>query len=225
MPHHQRSVAARPTSTSRPRRYLKLDNPVALTLSTPAVSSAGDAYEVSLQGHSEQTRVHATCLLLAQEWEGELDLALGYDSPVTTQATRMRQPPGASCEYLSGRRLSDEQRYVLDRRNLPNRLGNMLKRPGLLLHPEEVGETQSKKEKLQEGSDYNSLSRGGGGMAQACMAPNAILRRRLICNDEPQEANYNWLAMPSKVAVNLKPDAAGKVVIPMEAIHAARGGW
>lgn len=50
--------------------------------------------------------------------------------------------------------------YVLERRNLPARLGNMLKRPTLLLQPQELGETQTKKEKLKDGQDFSQRERG-----------------------------------------------------------------
>lgn len=222
------SITARSTAASRPHRYLKPSPSVALSLSQPALNAAGDAYEVTLTGHSSQTRVHATCLLLAQEENGELDAQLSYDGCLTSHDTQLLHPPTTNCVYLSGRRLSDEQRYVLDRRNLPSRLGNMLKRPNLLLQPEEIGETESKREKLGEGGDFSASSRNNfGGMAArgGTCGSGAPAHRKMLGSLQTLQPNLNWLAVPSKVAVNLKPDASGKVVIPLELVNAARGGW
>lgn len=190
------------------------------------LNSAKDAYTASLAGASSQTRVHAVCLALAPAAGDVFDTTLRYSATVDPVN---QQPPLVSSAYYSRRTLSDEQRYVLDRRALPSRLGNMLKRPGLLLHPEEIGETSAKKEKLEAGSGYQgaNAARMCESMAAPCMGRS---RQGLRLGGRGQavmaaSCNLDWLAVPARVAANLRPDGNGCVTIPLEAINAQRGGW
>ena len=50
--------------------------------------------------------------------------------------------------YQSNRQLSDEIRYVLDRKKLESQLGNSLERPSLLMKRNYVGGTQVGEESL-----------------------------------------------------------------------------
>ena len=63
--------------------------------------------------------------------------------------------------YLSGRNIGDEYRYVLDRADALKFPGNMLERPGLLLNPWALRDTETLAEVLEQGKAY------GGSQAPA----------------------------------------------------------
>lgn len=56
--------------------------------------------------------------------------------------------------YASERRLSDEHVYVLNRRDLTTRPGNMLPRPSLLLQRKILGDTETVHQVNREGGAY-----------------------------------------------------------------------
>src|SRR6185312_3888163 len=51
--------------------------------------------------------------------------------------------PHAESQFLSGRNIGDEYRYILDRRFAKKFPGNMLERPGLLLNPWAMRSTET----------------------------------------------------------------------------------
>jgi hypothetical protein len=57
--------------------------------------------------------------------------------------------------YQSDRTLSDEIRYVLERKDLPSRLGQTLERPTLLNNRDYVGKTTFDNEVLHAGEDFS----------------------------------------------------------------------
>ena len=118
---------------------------------------------------------------------------------------------GHPTEYVSGRNLGDKLRYVLDRRDQPARVGNMLFRPSLLLTPWSTSETATQDITLRDGADwapaaeaamadaYDSAdSRGGafGGEASRDFSP---------CRD--------FLPQAATVVANVRPDANGVATI------------
>ncbi len=56
--------------------------------------------------------------------------------------------------YVSGRDIGEEYRYILDRRNSKAYPGNMLPRPGLILNPWALQETETDRDEAEEGEVY-----------------------------------------------------------------------
>ena len=126
------------------------------------------------------------------------------------------------CLYASGRELGDELRYVLDRRALAGRPGNMLARPSLLLAPRGLGRTTTRKERLREGTDHpatggeegqrptRSDANGSGGGAVEGARPEEEPPPHFL----PGETDF--LPSPALVLSNLVPDADGNVILDVD---------
>ncbi|GIW95588.1 MAG: hypothetical protein KatS3mg110_3629 [Pirellulaceae bacterium] len=116
-------------------------------------------------------------------------------------------PPALSA-YVTGRRLGDEYRYILDRRYATKFPGNMLARPELLLNPWPVRSTQTAVQQAAQGEAFNRAE-AGLGAAPAAPQPSEIRA------PEPPGAwqNLDFLSEPSVVLLNLRPDADGKVTV------------
>ena len=128
---------------------------------------------------------------------------------------RPREPAHAELSfpqsyYLSGRDIGDEYRYILERRSAAKFCGSMLARPGLLLNPWAVRKTAM---------DRNE-ARGGGGYAPS-PAMSARSSGRGEMDDmlegggsEGTSANLDFLPEPTRVLLDLRPDASGLVRVP-----------
>ncbi len=116
---------------------------------------------------------------------------------------------------------------------MPPRLGNMLKRPSLLLQPQEIGETVTKKERLADGQGYTDSQQSRQDMLPST---RAHMKKRAVGAAmyggmergarQSQQVTYNldWMAQPAALATNCKPEADGSLVIPYSAVAAQRGG-
>jgi hypothetical protein len=123
--------------------------------------------------------------------------------------------------YAAGREIGDEYRYILERRFAQAFPGNMLTRPGLLLNPWAVDESDTSLagrggagtgfgRKGKAGSrDQNDVMGGGGGGGS-----------RLDGFLSGGFANLDFLPEPSVLLSNLRPDADGVVRIPRAALGA-----
>ena len=78
---------------------------------------------------------------------------------------RAGQPPRLPNLFLSGRKIGDEFRYILERRYARKLPGNLLERPELLLNPWAVRDTEAGEEKLATGEAYARKAAGRGGVA------------------------------------------------------------
>lgn len=116
--------------------------------------------------------------------------------------------------YAAGRSIGDEYRYILDRKFMKLFPGNMLTRPGLLLNPWELRETELEELSLSAGQ-MAGRTRGG--------AESAMRRAgKEVANDfgavsasaaGAQTTNLDFLAESSPTIYNLIPDKHGIVRI------------
>ena len=164
---------------------------------------------VKLRHATADTRIH----VLAQRY-AESPWFVPPEWNAGTDFSRFGLPV---CQYVSGRDLGDEFRYVLERRNASRRPGNLLTKPSLLLNPWALGETQTGQEQLRQGTAYANVpvpcappapsvaadkAKGdfGGGMGGGA----AVL------------PNYDFLATSALIAADLKPDADGNLVVDLD---------
>jgi hypothetical protein len=119
-------------------------------------------------------------------------------------------------KYLSGRKIGDEYRYILERKDAKIFPGNMLKRPGLLLNPWSIRKTDTGTQKAQKGDQWRGSREKLGRKDEADD----------FYGGEPSEmqtnqdyANLNFLPEGSLVATNLIPDKNNEVSIPIKSLQ------
>lgn len=117
--------------------------------------------------------------------------------------------------YSAGREIGDEYRYILERRYTKAYPGNMLTRPGLLLNPWEVRDTDSQ-ELAQNAGEGAGMTRGGAIGAQS--APMAVAPVMEADAQGALETNLDFLATSAPVIWNLVPDKDGIVRIERKAM-------
>ncbi len=175
-----------------------------------AVETTEEDLVVRLAHATPFTRVHvfATRYLPAHDVFALLDV--GTAPPLLAQAW---QP--ARTFYESGRAIGDEYRYVLERQLAAKFPGNMLERPGLLLNPWAVRDTEAAPEVLGGGGVYRSRSQGA---AEAHRARRAAADGR-AAGAAGGYAGLDFLARPAAVLLGAVPGADGTVRVPRAALH------
>lgn len=186
-----------------------LERPRLAPLNITGIETKKDVVEIRLANASPFARVH----VVASRYLPAYDL---LDRLGSTGAPGLLQQPWlpARTFYESGRDIGDEYRYILDRQSAPHFPGNRLDRPGLLIHPWELRDTEAQPESLAAESAYagraapapmaQSSRRGGGRGASA-----------------PQEgqANLDFLRQPAVTLWNLAPGKDGIIRIPRADLH------
>lgn len=185
-----------------------------LPLQIVNVAAVDEGLVVQLAGAGEHTRLHVSATKYLDAFEAGDMLAL--DALDTTRASSIQGPRST---YESGRVISDEYRYILDRREQDVFPGNMLQRPGYLLNPWVVSQTADRMaEEGRAGAAYRGRADtavGIGGGAGGRMGGRARKQRA-------QGPTHNWtfdfLARPAEMLAGLVPDENGRVLIPKEAL-------
>ncbi|WP_395736053.1 autotransporter-associated beta strand repeat-containing protein [Prosthecobacter sp.] len=118
--------------------------------------------------------------------------------------------------YSAGREIGDEYRYILERRYAKLFPGNMLTRPGLLLNPWEIRQTDLDA-LLQAGGQSAVMTRGGAAATIHNPGPQPAGK------PQPQGGpaggtNLDFLAAAAPVLYNLIPDKDGVVRIERKAL-------
>ncbi len=170
------------------------------------VSAAKEQLRVRLANAGPRARVHVvgTRFLPAHSlWDG-----LGWTS---VQGPRQALLVWPQTDYLSGRDIGDEYRYILERKYAKKYPGNMLVRPGLLLNPWAVRDTGTGLEDAKAGEAYGAPPAAGAPAMPCAEAPWQQ------ASEAPGEmSNLDFLARPSVVLPNLVPDEQGVVCVPLE---------
>ncbi len=178
---------------------------------TPTVSStniAGGTLTIRLAGASPETRVTVIGKRYHfHKWESGY-APYPFEPQTPESLTRAVRPSS----YLTERRLSDEMRYILDRRNATTFPGSMLPRPGQLLYrwtPDDLDqETQTGRDQF-DGGILPPIDDGGD------RRPAPAPKRRSRDSDSTHPAVIDFLAHTSAVKFSLTPDADGKLEIPL----------
>lgn len=166
----------------------------------------GEDLVIQLSNHAPGTRVHVMTTRYVPPYDALQRLG-GPGVPILG-AERIRH---ARSEFQAGRNISDEYRYVLDRRFAQKYPGNMLERPGLLLNPwsEEVTITEDQADD-EEGEAFNGAVGMGGG------AGGRYGGRAGRASDPGFFPDLEFLPRTSSVLPNLRADENGVVRIPVE---------
>lgn len=191
------------------KRHLERRNARPLQVSGVAVGRAD--LRISLGNAGEFTRVHVfgTRFLPAHSSFGEF-------ARVPVPGARAFEVWKGPSNYLSGRDIGDEYRYILERRQSAKFAGNMLARPGLLLNPWAVRSTETATQDAAAGGMFGAAA--GPLMAASAPPPPEPSMQAGGTGSFP---NLDFLANPAAVLLNLKPDAKGVVTVPRDAVKHA----
>ncbi len=190
-----------------PTRRLELFPRQPLAIASAAIE--GDALRVRIGGPVEVARVHVLATRYVPDDSAHSNL----------EAAERRQPRSEALRaiesvYVTGRDIGDEYRYILERKQLKKRPGNMLDRPSLLLNPWAVRDTQTTTQEAGAGAGWD---------APVISADREMSRQRRTSlaaegRAPPEElegyANLDFLAESAVVLTNLRPGADGVVSIP-----------
>ncbi len=190
--------------TSRGGRWLEVrdDKPVQIV----SAKADGEKVTVRLANVTDLTRVHVLAARYVPEYRVYPGLhPFGWLAPLAARTER------AESEYAAGRRISDEYRYILDRRYAEKLPGNMLKRPSLLLNPWSPRKADTGTAVGKGGQRF--AGRGGA----ATEAPESAFFGRGADKQAGGEntLNLDFLDHAAVVRVNLRPDENGVVTIPL----------
>ena len=190
-----------------PRRALEL--PRLAPLNVTAVAAGKEEVEIRLANVMPFARVH----VVATRYLPTYDIfeRLGIAGAGLREQARQT----ARTFYESGRDIGDEYRYILDRQQARKLPGNMLERPGLLLHPWSLRSTVAEQERLAAGNDYAGQAQAESSAAMSRMRASAA-PKIMSADDYIAEgfASVDFLTQPAVTLLNLVPDAGGRVVVP-----------
>ena len=177
-------------------------------LQVVSITPKGDAIEVQLANATEETRVH----VVGTRFFPPYSLFDGLGA-IAHPGLRGVLPSRSRSDYVSGRELGDEYRYVLERKFAKKLPGNMLARPGLLLNPWAMRKTDT---------TVQQPAAGGAYAAMPAMAPPGRMETALGGARLPETpgafASLDFLSEPAAVILNLRPDAKGVVRVSRDAL-------
>ncbi|CAE8743667.1 unnamed protein product [Polarella glacialis] len=210
-----------------------------VVLSIPSAEALHDGVWASVAGFGPQTRVHMFAFNFLPPKLPELlkELQAVSHEEYTIATFPFQQWKNL---YQSGISLGSENSYVLRRRKAEAQVGNLLKKPQLLLHPRELRDTSFEKEALlgaapmmmQMEADHWGARGPPGAPAmmqqqQACMPSmyhgsadkkeGRLVKRAAaeMCVEQSADINafQNFLKAEPFVALNLTPSVEGRVQV------------
>ncbi len=175
-------------------------------LQIQSIEIADNHYVVKVANAVPGTRVHA---YMTRYITDALFSQLGAPAFRSPAAAKLGRPKS---QYLSGRRIGDEYRYVMERKNGMTFPGNMLTRPSLILNPWSPRSTDTGTDYAKRGKAYETLGlerdRSTGPRASAFSSHGGSTGDQLSC--------FDFLTDVSPMALNLVPDKDGVVTLPVE---------
>ncbi len=216
---HTTDITIFPADSVRGKWLVTSDEIVPITApATPTVASAkveGETLTILLAGASPETRVTVIAKRYAVPgWIPGL-AAYPFEPASESHITREIRPSS----FLTDRRLSDEMRYIIDRRAAKVFPGSMLPRPGQLLHrwtPEDIDQEEQDASDALSGDELPSLDGRGSSI------PQAMKRRGGGNTASSHPTTLDFLAFPAALEFSLKPDAEGKIAIPLAKMEGAQ---
>ncbi len=181
-----------------------------LTRWAPAITEIAvtDSLRIQLREPGQRTRIH----VIGTRFASSL-LELPSIGP---RAVGRRLDRPRIAQYVSGRELGDEYRYILDRRAAKRHPNLLLDRPSLLLNPWSRRTTTTEV----------AQARAGGGFGAAmpasapAYAPQAAPRPQAAVSEEAF-VSYDFLPAAPTVLANLVPDESGLVSVPLAELSGA----
>ena len=128
-------------------RHLSLSNVAPLHIA--GLAEKDGKVEIELVNAGEMTRVHVVATRFLPEKNLFREIGGGHrvGSFVVSRGSN-------ESRYVSGRDIGEEYRYILERRGATKFPGNLMTRPGLLLNPWELNDTDTEIKTARKGGDY-----------------------------------------------------------------------
>ena len=182
-------------------RLLEITNSDPLQIA--AVDTNADSIKIQLKNVSKSTRVHVTAdrFVPAYSVNDHLSHAATPEPDCITMSKTVSN-------YLTGRNIGDEYRYILDRRFALKFPGNMLARPSLLLNPWTLRATDTA---LDSGAGRGSFSERNGGGRRLMVKRHG--GSHAAENESAPLANLDFLPASGVLFANLVPDKDGVVTV------------
>ena len=192
-----------------------LESEAAAPLHLPSVEVEGDTLVIRVAHADPLTRVHLT----ATRYTPENPLAqLGRFTP---PARLVGTPGDALSQYVSGRQLGDEIRYILERLAARHFPGVMLPRPGLLLNPWAVRDTVTARQEARAGDRFERLAEAPAAAMNEPQPPSPVLAAAAKNGRAPVvpvTPSFDFLAVAAPVRFNAAPDKDGVVRVPLASL-------
>lgn len=215
----QTRITVLPADSMRGDLLVTSDRILPLTApATPTIAYAkveGESLAVRIVDASPETRV----TLIAKRYQ-----IRGWDAGYAPYPFALSLPDDLTrairpSKFLTERRLSDEMRYILDRRNAASFPGSMLPRPGLLLNrwtPEDIDQEN------QQGSDQEDGATGHGLGLGGARRPTAENKRKGRDSSFSHPSVIDFLQFPAAVSFNLTPAVDGTLSVPLANLQGAK---
>ncbi len=181
--------------------YRKLEVRNSKPLQMQQVEVTDDMVRVHLVNVSPLARVH----VLATRFDPAFG-AFGILARVHMPQPRGRTEPRAESQYIAGRNIGDEYRYIIDRKFARKYPGNMLERPSLLLNPWAIRSTETGQQAAQAGEEFQGRLPAADG--ESLTGPFSAERS---IGPPADFADLDFLASSSIVVANIEPDKNGVV--------------
>lgn len=189
----------------RVRMFENKVTPAPLRLATAKVEDG--VLRARLVNVTPATRLHLYAARFAGEQENPFEM---FAEPPVRDDLEEFSCPILTTTYLPGQQLSDRLRYVLDRRNQPQRPGVMLARPSLLLNPWQVNVTSTSASQERHGpvQAESAACRSVDAAAGVPFGCEATRKTETLMAATPC---YDFLPSPARLYSNLHPDQEGNV--------------
>ncbi|MBT3296661.1 MAG: hypothetical protein HN919_11070 [Verrucomicrobia bacterium] len=181
-----------------------LEKKATYPLQVQGIEIKDNAYRMTIANATPETRVH---VYMTRYITDTLFGALGQPSFRSPAAAKLGRPKS---QYLSGRRIGDEYRYVMERKHGVPYPGNMLTRPSLILNPWSPRTTTTGTDHARDGEAYASISADS---AMSAYGGSAAAGAERLGSD--QLSCFDFLNHVSPMALNLRPDRDGIVSLPV----------
>ena len=176
-----------------------------------SVVAQPDAIVIQVRNANRFSRVHVAATRFVPD-RNFLDQLGGFEPSEPAAETVARRPN----IFVSGRAVGDEYRYILERRYAAKFPGNMLARPGLLLDPWEIRNTDVHPQEVAPGEPPSAGAEGrdSGTVAKKEGEEEETGKdMKTVVPPDEDGPNLDFLATTSRVIYNLVPDAQGVVRI------------
>ena len=186
-------------------RNLEKSNPRSLQIRK--LETEGDELLIALKNANAHTRIH----VISSRYVPAFD-AFEHLGNATVLEPLRGTPARYQNLFVSGRRIGDEYRYIIDRRFAKKFPGNMLTRPGLLLNPWALRDTATAKDEARSGQDWSRSDVG----KESSLDRKSARQARSGAKGSSDPHFLDFLADPSGVSFNVAPGDDGVLRVKLD---------
>ena len=168
----------------------------------------GGNVEVKVANANPLARVHLVATRFVPEFDPFANL-LRRNLPLPFEIRRGTN----ESRYVSGRDIGEEYRYILERRGAKKFPGNMLVRPGLLLNPWKLNDTQTEIDEAAKGTDFKRSE--DMNEARRDKQPGSVDKMKRSLAESAASPSFDFLANQSLFLPNLEVGEDGVIIIPV----------